>query len=141
MGHPLFDNMRQGNWLLDYTVTRLKETHLKEFADYVSQRFELVKQVPLNLKPKYATKVFLEVYEIVVKSLLEKMKPLKYKEDPFIRNLALACVQMYGRVPSAKFRQYEETICAGLPHFSTEWMRCWGRDTFISLKGLLLVTG
>ena len=67
MGHPLFDNMRQGDWLLDYTVTRLKETKLKEFADYVSQRFELVKQVPLNLKPKYATKVFLEVYEIVVK--------------------------------------------------------------------------
>lgn len=63
-----------------------------------------------------------------------------------VQRLALGSVQLFGTSRSATLPSplpgvnLPGTLAAGLPHFSTGFMRCWGRDTFIALRGLLLST-
>lgn len=170
LGHPLCANLRAGTWTLDYVVNRLeKQTDvfpaLAKPAAWFRERFDLIKQhVPPFLRPKYFAFVINVAFKAARDRAISLCAPLIQKGTSFVHQLALTSVQMYGQVKSASLDAKKSTpsLAAGLPHFTAgvsgelsfspsearishvlclQWARTWGRDVFISLRGLFLVTG
>ncbi|KAI8815426.1 glucanotransferase domain of glycogen debranching enzyme-domain-containing protein [Cladochytrium replicatum] len=172
LGHSVFNNLRQGPWLMDYAVNRLAKysqfypalTHLRE---WLSARLRLVAKLGPSFTPKYFTLVMFAAYNACRYRAIEVMDGAHICPDistrrvssleTFSQSLALTSVQLYGQVKSTGLLagKYpgklgftpdiselgEASLAAGLPHFSSRHMRCWGRDVFISLRGMLLLTG
>ncbi|GAA5919360.1 hypothetical protein JCM6882_000241 [Rhodosporidiobolus microsporus] len=149
LGHPLCDNLRKGTWAMDYVVSRLeKQTDvfpaLSAPASWFRQRFDLIKStVPPFLRPKYFSLVINAAFKAARDRAVDQCAPLVRDGTAFVHQLALTSVQMYGQVRSASLdaKKTVPSLAAGLPHFTAGWARTWGRDVFISLRGLFLVTG
>lgn len=117
---------------------------LEKPAQWIKARFNRVKtSVPSFLRPKYFALVISEAYRAARRAVIEQSSGFIVEGHTFTHDLALCAVQMYGTVKSASLDPGVVTpsLAAGLPHFAAGWARCWGRDVFISLRGLFLTTG
>ncbi|XP_028967982.1 glycogen debranching enzyme [Galendromus occidentalis] len=164
LGHPLCSNIREGDWLIDHMVNRLRpHKSCSEFASLLEQMLRPIKKVPHYLKPCYFDAMVTALFNQLLDAVWQKMSKFVSCGSNFVRQISLASVILTGFVydsplpplstklsPSAPMKhdvhsslicQQCPTLAAGLPHFSTGYMRNWGRDTFISLRGLLLLTG
>ena len=153
MDHPLCNNLREGIWLFDYTKSRIERSSSETVNNlniWISEVFDHLKELPGYLRPKYAIKVFETMSKVFTERIFNQMSPRLRNCEEFAKKLALGSVQMIGKVPSTDLTPNPNvnkelkgipTLCAGLPHFATHHMRCWGRDIFISFKGLLLIPG
>lgn len=146
LNHPFAINLRDGTWALDFVVNRLLKfcdsESVLEFERWLKSRIHLVKEVPFFLRPKYFALVLGTAYEACRFRALSLLSPMFHNANLFVQNLGLTSIQMVGmnRVASLKPFKRTPSMAAGLPHFSYDFMRCWGRDIFISLRGLLLAT-
>lgn len=149
LGHPLCGHLREGTWALDYVYSRLSRQvgtfpHLEKPAQWFADRFGKIKQcVPPFLRPKYFAIVISEAYKVSRRLAIEQCSEFVSSGHSFTQDLALCSIQMHGMVQSASLDPGRPTpsLAAGLPHFTAGWARCWGRDVFISLRGLFLTTG
>ncbi|KAM4623773.1 glycogen debranching enzyme isoform 2-T2 [Polymixia lowei] len=164
LGHPLCANLRQGDWLIDYVSKRLihKEGPLAQVGQWLTAMFDYLKHIPRYLIPSYFDAILVGIYTTALDAAYKLMSSFIQNGSSFVRLLALGSVQMcgVGRFPalppvssaiddvpyrlspiSGQKEQCCVSLAAGLPHFSSGIFRCWGRDTFIALRGLMLLTG
>lgn len=154
LGHSICDNLRRGNWLMDYCTDRLARPHLTPavhgVGKWLKTKFDLVKALPRHLIPTYFDVVISWLHSKLIHHSWNLMSEFVSKGSVLTRTLALGSIQMFGALQNTPLlAQYPGllpharpgSLAAGLPHFASGYMRCWGRDTFISLRGLLLVTG
>ncbi|KAG0357454.1 hypothetical protein BGZ54_000334, partial [Gamsiella multidivaricata] len=148
LGHPFCAHLRDGHWALDYVCDRIKR-HLDLFPalsglhEWYRDRMDAIKLLPNYLVPRYFALAIMTAYEAARKRAYALMTPLIQNGDYFTRSLSLTALQVYSFVDSASLHPTKKMPClaAGLPHFTYRHMRTWGRDVFISLRGILLVTG
>lgn len=148
LGSPICQNLRDGTWALDYVSNRL-EKYRKDFPnivpviDWLEERFVKVKKIPSFLRPRYFTIVVFALWQASIERILMQIPEPYHRASIFVQNLALTSVQMVSRSNTASLYPYKKlpSMAAGLPHFSVGFMRCWGRDVFISTPGLLLRLG
>ncbi|KAJ2765800.1 bifunctional 4-alpha-glucanotransferase/amylo-alpha-1,6-glucosidase, partial [Coemansia nantahalensis] len=152
LGHPLCAHLRQGAWALDYVSGRLAKhralyPELAVLGAWFEERWALVRGVPSFLLPRYFALTLHTAHRALVARALQLLPGRLVATSRFTRDLALTSVQLLGHIgdtglhPAADGGASECSMSAGLPHFSTGFMRCWGRDVAIALPGLLLATG
>lgn len=144
LAHPISDHLRAGTWALDYVVNRLGKYSTKgldKFKDWLSSRIDAIRDVPYFLRPHFFALVIGTAYEACRFRILRLLSPQIQEATNFIQSLALTSIQMVGKMNNTSLFPFESVPClaAGLPHFSNDYMRCWGRDVFISFRGLLIV--
>ncbi|CAM1511767.1 Fc.00g092800.m01.CDS01 [Cosmosporella sp. VM-42] len=150
LAHPLCQNLRDGQWALNYILGRIERMsktagneRLAAPATWLKERFDAIRGIPSFLLPRYFGLVLRTAYMASWDRSLELMNSNVKEGQWFLQTLAMVSVQQTGFVKSASLwpDKLVPSLAAGLPHFAVEWARCWGRDVFISLRGLFLGTG
>jgi glycogen debranching enzyme len=150
LGHPLCQHLRSGQWALDYIVGRMQRMAMQEGherlaapAAWLQEKFDAVRGLPSFLLPRYFGLIVRTAYMAAFERGVELMDSNVRNGQWFLKSLGMVSAQMTGYVKSASLypNKAVPSMAAGLPHFAVEWARCWGRDVFISARGLYLGTG
>lgn len=150
LGHPLCNHLRDGKWATDYIVGRMDKlsqrdiyTGLKQPADWLRTRFDAISNVPSFLFPRYFALVVKTAHKAAFERGIEQMSYNVQHGQHFLKKLAMVSTQCQGYMENASLwpNKLVPSLAAGQPHFAQDWARCWGRDTMIAMRGLLICTG
>ncbi|KAF2456675.1 hypothetical protein BDY21DRAFT_345776 [Lineolata rhizophorae] len=150
LGHAICQHLREGQWALDYCIGRLERISSQESsaglgttAEWLRDRCDAIRKLPSFLLPRYFAMTIQTLYMAAIDRGIELMNDNVRNGQEFLQELAMVSCQVTGYMNNASLwpDKMVPSLAAGLPHFSSDWARCWGRDIFISLRGLYLGTG
>ncbi|KAM7539070.1 hypothetical protein Aperf_G00000049145 [Anoplocephala perfoliata] len=165
MGHPVCGHLREGLWILDYLYKRISaedpskpSKQLDKLARALKQLFQPIYDLPRYLVPSSFGMLVGCLYQTVMEEISLRLGKWTELGSSTVRNLVSASIQLYGKAPNVRLPtilaapslrgpefipdpdRYTCSLAAGLPHFAEGMWRNWGRDTFIALRGCLLMT-
>lgn len=139
--HPLYLNIQEGHYLLDYWEQRLvrynKPLHGK-FVDIYKKMSAKLKVLPVLLRPTF----FHRFVSLIVSGFENKFLDQIDSQDFFLKNSFFR--QLLMTIPQFLTNSQTKGVympSAGLPHFTVGCWKNWGRDTFTSFNGVFLLTG
>ena len=97
LGHALCDNIRAGDWLMEYTTRRLKRLAgaSDDLATALDACFAAIKKLQRGVIPSRLASVLSWVHSMALEKTLASVPPF-VKEHPLSRQLAVASLQFYG---------------------------------------------
>jgi glycogen debranching enzyme len=156
LGHPICGNLREGIWLPNYIADRLfKRESTMSLGVWLKDAFHHLDNLPHYLIPKYFDKIITPLYSLLLQQCWKSFNSFIQNGNEFIQLLALGTIALVGynrtaplpplsnkiNLPKPNYTMIDNvpfptcpTIAAGLPHFSSGYMRNWGRDTFIAIR-------
>lgn len=88
LDHPIFKNLREGLWLLDYHIARFKGSEAYHFEECFVKALNSIKSLPKHLIPKYFAHVLYTFYHNIREHILSNSNHMFFVK---IQNL---CVKL-----------------------------------------------
>ena len=138
--HLLYKHIRKHDYLLNYYLQRINKYRPGEhtlFKKFFHEIIEKLKDIPRFLIPVLFHRfisLIISGFEVQLFTIIKA--PEYFKNNNLYRSLLITLPQF---MTSNDNRLY--LVSAGLPHFSTGVWKNWGRDTFISFKGVFIISG
>ncbi|KII64615.1 Glycogen debranching enzyme [Thelohanellus kitauei] len=154
IGHPLCQNLRDGYWLMDHILNRIRHRSINpQFVELLESLFELCKYLPNFLVPCYFEASNREIINLLVNFAFSRMNQKLLDYDHFVRKLCLSTVDFVNglqnlkppRSPHEMIQQLpayidpEIIMSAGLPHYSCSCSRIGSLIILFTTRTLLFL--
>ncbi|KAJ7408776.1 hypothetical protein WISP_118700 [Willisornis vidua] len=98
LGHPFCDNLRSGDWMIDYVSNRLisRAGACAEVGKWLKAMFVYLKRIPRYLIPCYFDAILVGAYTTLLDVGWHQMSSFVQNGSTFVKHLSLGSIQMCG---------------------------------------------